>query len=464
MTRAKISERLPQAFINSIEELLPGEEMPAFLSSFDRGRERSLSFNTSKLGGPGEALRLALGLKERVEWTKASYYSGLELSELTSSPYYAAGLFYLQEASAASPVSHMDLRGGMRVLDLSAAPGGKTLQIACALGPEGFLLSNDISVSRQRATLRNVEKFGLSNVAVSAEEPAKLARLLPSSFDAILVDAPCSGEGMFAKDAAYIDSWDEGAPERFHDLQLRLLEEILPALKEGGYIMYSTCTFNRHENEDLISAFLNGHGDFRAEELSTAPSISQGLLPGTYRIWPHRARGLGHFFCKLARGGCCLADLEAGHASRRDKGRADELAAGLFQSLGAPKLYSKIKETHIYALSSDRLQAISRLAPDLSGLRLLRNSLLLADVTKSSMQPSQQLAMFMRAGDSEKSLRLSADSDALRRYLLGETLLQELEEGPVLLALDDYGLGFAKSDGKKLKNLYKKDWIKCLRT
>lgn len=466
MSYRKLSEQLPAAFLKSLETLLPVEEREAFLLSFDFKRERALSINRTKVGKLSQELITDFGITGPVEWSPNSYYTSRDLSELTSSPYYAAGLFYLQEASATSPASYMGLSEGMRVLDLAAAPGGKTLQLATALGRGGLLLSNDISVSRQRATLRNVEKYGLSNVVVSADSPSKIAKLLPQSFDAILVDAPCSGEGMFAKDASYIEAWAEDAPRRYHELQLSILEDILPALRPGGFIMYSTCTFNELENEGTIGEFLRRHGDFSLEEIEVSPSISQGGLPHTYRIWPHRARGLGHFFCKLRRVGDAgkLAAEEPGSGSRkRGSGQARDMALKLFREVGAPRLYEELSGTHEYELISDRLYAVSKLAPDLGGLRLLRNSLLLAEMTKGGFVPSQQLAMFMRADDSARALRLGRDSDLLRRYLLGETLLEKAEEGLVLICLDDYPLGFAKAGGNKLKNLYKKDWIKCLR-
>lgn len=467
MTGMEKAKGLPEGFLTYLDALLAEEEREDFLLSFDKALERSVSLNRTKIEEPTEVLKEELGLKDEVEWCSSSYYTNKELPALTSSPYYAAGLFYLQEASAMSPASYMDFFEGMRVLDLSAAPGGKTLQIATALGSKGFLLSNDISVSRQRATLRNIEKYGLSNVAVSAESPGKIASQLPLTFDAILVDAPCSGEGMFVKDRAYMEEWQEDGPKRFQELQLSILESVLPALRPEGYIMYSTCTFNSYENEAVIEAFLKAHPEFMAEELDVSPSIRVGLLPNTYRIWPHRARGLGHFFCKLRRRAENTPPrIEDGFPAPNLKMRrqAEERAAELFRELGALKLFEKLKEGHEFELIEDRLYAVSKLAPKLKGLRLLRNCLLLAEGISNRLQPSQQLAMFMRAEDTSRSLRLEADSDALRRYLLGETLTMSVEEGVVLICLGNYPLGFAKSNGKKLKNLYKKDWIKCLRT
>ncbi len=231
------------------------EEYADFIRALNKKVKKSIRLNPQKLEGVDFDLSKIHHLQS-VLWDEYGYYIEDELA-LSTHPYFVAGLYYFQEASAMAPVNNMPLKEGMKVLDLCSAPGGKSLQIASKIGKDGVLLSNDISVSRQRATLRNIEKFGLQNVFVSAESPSKIAVNFPQYFDAILVDAPCSGEGMFAKDKKTLSNWNEASNDLYAEKQLEILKEIQPALKDGGYLMYSTCTFSDKENEDLIKHFLS---------------------------------------------------------------------------------------------------------------------------------------------------------------------------------------------------------------
>ncbi len=430
MNQNNLPKHINPDFLDRMKSML-GEEYPDFLSHYGKNFPKSIRFNSKKISKK-ILEKFSASLKnplEKIEWDDLGFTYCGETSDLTDHPYYYAGLYYLQESSAMAPVNYMGLKKGMKVLDLCAAPGGKTLQIAQSIGDGGLLLSNDLSVSRQRATVRNIEKFGFKNVIVSAEPPEKLATRFQGFFDAILVDAPCSGEGIFLKDSKYALDWSKSHPVEYAERQLGILSDIKPALKEGGRIMYSTCTFSREENEGVIENFLSENQDFEIIPIDTSLSVeTEGFLAGTNRFWPHRVKGLGHFFALLGKGG---------------------------------ELHSCKNAFYKELIYSGKRYISQDLGSRGEGIRILRSGLLLGDAGPHKNHPSQALAMSMKPDEHFASvLNFNLGDDNIYRYLRGETLVLKSAPGLTLICVDSLPLGWGKSNGNKMKNLYKRDWIK----
>lgn len=450
-----------------------GDEYAHFASALEQKPLKSIRFNPNRLKDFAIADSIFKDA-EPVAWAEGAIY--VEDDELLSKhPYYTAGLYYFQEASAMAPVSYLPLKEGMKVLDLCAAPGGKSLQIASKIGESGILLSNDISVSRQRATLRNIEKFGLKNVLVSAESPEKFAKNYAACFDAILVDAPCSGEGMFAKDKKTLAAWTEESNVFYAEKQLRILLEIAPVLKDGGFLMYSTCTFSDLENEELIRRFLSSCEDFSLLRIeSDVLSDSLPSLPGAKRILPHKQKGLGHFLALLQkREGARPADKVPSSSTQikarqarlsRKQAEEREFAIRAFHDFCVDL---GIEEQRVLGENNrERLQFFSGKlycttgmeVPDAS-FRLLRNGLLLGDWEKGQFHPSQALAMCLSAEVIRRKLEFDSEHPDLLKYLRGESLVTSESKGYLLICVDKLPLGWAYSDGKRLKNKMKRDWL-----
>lgn len=298
-------KQLPEKFLSRMEAML-GEEFPAFLQSYDFPRKFGLRVNTNKISVE-EFLKISPFHLEPIPWIDNGFFYD-ENDRPSRHPYYFAGLYYLQEPSAMTPANRFSVNPGEYVLDLCAAPGGKATELGAKLQGNGFLVANDISNSRAKALLRNLELFGIKNSMVTNETPAKLAKYFPEFFDKILVDAPCSGEGMFRKDPDVAKTWDETRPEFFGKLQREIATQAISMLKPGGELLYSTCTFSPIENEGLISFILENFPEIELLTLDDYEGFTKGCpdwgnkdnrLKKCIRIFPHHMEGEGHFLALM---------------------------------------------------------------------------------------------------------------------------------------------------------------------
>lgn len=254
---------LPAEFEKRMEALL-GTEYPDFLRCYDKEKKQGLRVNTGKLSVE-EFLQLTPFSLTPIPWVKNGFFYREE-DQVTKHPHYYAGLYYIQEPSAMVPASRLPVKPGDRVLDLCAAPGGKATELGARLEGRGLLVANDVSVSRARGLLKNLELFGITNALVTGETPEQLRRQFDSYFDKILVDAPCSGEGMFRKDPSLMKSWMERGPEDYAPLQRQILSCAVQMLKPGGELLYSTCTFAPAEDEQVIRQILEEYPELKLEE------------------------------------------------------------------------------------------------------------------------------------------------------------------------------------------------------
>lgn len=460
--------QLPEAFLLKMQELL-GEEFGQYLESFKEEWKPGLRVNTLKLS-PKELAELVPWNLEPVPWAdNGFYYDGTldgEVLRPSKHPAYYAGLYYLQEPSAMTPAAMLPVVPGDRVLDLCAAPGGKSTELASKLKGRGMLVSNDISYSRARALLKNLELAGAANICVTSEGPEKLAGVWPEFFDKILVDAPCSGEGMFRRDEDMVKDWNEKGPEYYMPIQRQILSQAAAMLRPGGYMLYSTCTFSVEEDEENVAYVLEEFPQMQlcCLDLDKVPGACGGFgLSGCMRLFPHRLKGEGHFLALMRKKGGddggkeILPPMDPGTAGKRVRAveKEKELDAFLRQS-GAEWDYGRIviHQDNVYYLPEG-------LAWNLP-LRFLRTGLFLGELKKGRFEPSQALAMSMKAGQFPNTVSFPAGDSRVLRYLKGETISLEGDEGPVkgwcLAAMEGFPLGWAKGTGMSLKNKYYPGW------
>ena len=315
-----IDERYPAAFLDECREILK-DEFPAFLRALALPPRRALRLNPQRNGAEQAAAPFLPDSAPRVPWEPLGRYLAAD-AKPGAGIAHAAGAFYLQDASAMAPVAALDPRPGERVLDLCAAPGGKSGQIAARLNGRGFLLSNEIEFSRARILLGNLERLGVTNAFVTSAPAEALARALPAFFDRVLVDAPCSGEGMFRRDPEAASQWNPDAPAGCAARQTAILNDAARMVRPGGKLVYSTCTFNRLENEGTVREFLRAHPDFEPDAFDL-PGVGASQ-DGCLRLWPHRIEGEGHFLARFTRKGeetcvrnVSLPEVRASVESRR---------------------------------------------------------------------------------------------------------------------------------------------------
>lgn len=468
---------LPQSFLDSMKEIL-GEDYEAFLAGFDGQRQYGLRVNTLKMNLE-EFERIAPFHLKKVPWISNGYFYEAEDAP-AKHPFYSAGLYYLQEPSAMTPASRLKVQPGERVLDLCAAPGGKATELGAALQGEGLLVANDINTARARALLRNLELFGISNSFVTNEPPHVLAERFPEFFHKIMVDAPCSGEGMFRKNPAVVDSWQEKGPEYFSKLQWEIIVQAADMLLPGGMMFYSTCTFSPLENEKTITHLLKERPDMEVIPMEDYEGFAEGLT--SYRgevfdescklcrrIWPHKMSGEGHFMALLHKKSGTQQQVQQTVSQssiwwEKCKGLNKE------QKAAAEDFFSHVNIAYDgkrIDVRGDNLYYLPAPKYDGRGLHFLRNGLFMGEFKKKRFEPSQPFALALHAQDFDQVLDFPADDERLSRYLRGETLDvsdliagEKKRKGWQLVMVAGHPLGFGKLVNNNLKNKYPAGWRK----
>ncbi|MBA9086352.1 NOL1/NOP2/sun family putative RNA methylase [Fontibacillus solani] len=459
---------LPAAFRDQIITMLGEHEGEAFFHSYTTKRTYGLRLNQLKIPPSSKAEQTIQQLFDLrpVSWCTGGYYYD-EHFRPGKHPYHAAGLYYIQEPSAMSAVELLAPKPGEVVLDLAAAPGGKTTQIAAKMAGSGLLISNEIHPQRAKILAENVERLGIRNAVVTQATPGELSSRFPLAFDRIMLDAPCSGEGMFRKDHDAISEWSPASVEVCVNRQWDILQDAVAMLKPGGVMAYSTCTFNRRENEEMMSRLLNEYPFLR--------------LVQEKRIWPHLQEGEGHYVAlieRLTSSDDILNDSSANsprdRSSRHSRrtGRNDrssretkdvssswktflawaqEELPGFKAPAGTPILFGEalylLPHSESYSLNMDQL----------SGLKIPRAGLHLGDFRKDRFHPAHALAMASAAQDAACVRNLEADSPEVTSYLHGDTLtIPDSIRGWCLVTItcgeDHFPLGWGKASNGQLKN------------
>lgn len=456
---------LPQKFTERMQDML-GNEYPAFLESYKEDRIQGLRVNTLK-GTAEDFLKRAPFALEPIPWSESGFYYD-SAAQPGKHPYHEAGVYYIQEPSAMAAVIQLDIQPGQRVLDLCAAPGGKSTQIAAAMEGSGILISNEIHPARAKILSENVERMGVINAVVTNESPDRLAERFTEYFDRILVDAPCSGEGMFRKNPEACEHWSEENVALCAARQDEILDCAAGMLKPGGRMVYSTCTFAPEEDEGTACRFLRRHGEFSMACADRWPGFDQGCpkwadgpaegLEQTVRLWPHRVRGEGHFIAVFEKKrGDASGMQEDPPAFKEGKPETD-----FPDYLGFKKQYLRYVPEGICVTFGDQLYLVPQTTPSLKGLKVLRPGLHLGTLKKNRFEPSHALALSMRAGQAVNSLDLECGDKRTAAYINGEAIPAGEGRGWYLVTVDGYSLGWGKLSGAIMKNHYPKGLRKNL--
>ena len=424
---------LPEQFLNRMKNQL-GEEYPAFLQALERPRAVALRFNPLKGAQPQLPF-----VAEPVPWEPQGYYYDPQ-SRPGLHPFHEAGVYYLQEASAMAPVALLDPQPGEKICDLCAAPGGKTTQIAGRMNGDGLLLCNEINPKRAKILSRNIERMGVANALVTNEHPQRLAERFVGYFDRVLIDAPCSGEGMFRKEEAAVTDWSEETVAMCARRQAEILHSGAAMVRPGGRLVYSTCTFAPEEDELAVKAFLREHPEFSLEAMD-APWF-QEVEPGMYRMWPHKLLGEGHFAAVLRKNGGQEQDVPVMKGVKLPK-QWDAFARELGIRLPAGVAVSFGQS--LYWAPED--------LPELSRLKVLRPGLELGMEKKDRFEPAHALALWLKECKNVQNFR--ENSQEIGKYLHGDVVPSPVK-GWCLVCADGYSIGWGKGDGKVLKNHYPK--------
>ena len=424
---------LPEAFLQRMEAQL-GSEYPAFLESLERPRAVALRLNPMK----GERPVLPF-VGAPVPWEPEGFYYDPE-TRPGLHVYHEAGVYYLQEASAMAPVALLDPKPGERVCDLCAAPGGKTTQIAGRMLGQGFLVCNEINPKRAKILSRNIERMGVANALVTNEHPETLASRFPGFFDRVLVDAPCSGEGMFRKEEAAVTDWSQETVQMCARRQREILDSAARLVRPGGRLVYSTCTFAPEEDEETVAAFLKAHPEFTPE-----PVEAPWFVPGenaSYRMWPHKLLGEGHFAAVL----------------RKTQGESGEVPACPGEK--CPKAWESFAKELDITLPEGKAVSFGQSLywapmelPELNRLKVLRPGLELGTERKGRFEPAHALALWLKTCAVAESF--PPESPEMKAYLHGD-VVPSGKKGWCLVQAGGYAIGWGKGDGSVLKNHYPK--------
>ena len=478
--------KLPEKFIKETDSFFARHpEMPSesFYESFDKVPLHGVRFSRSKTD-PSQHETLLKQIDPTCEapdpvlWCEGGYYlseSSDDTRKTGRNPLYHAGVFYPQEPSAMLPAQVLSAKPGEVILDMCAAPGGKACRLGEDLKGEGLLVANEINYERSKALLRNIERSGISNCVILNENPDNIAKRLPGFFDKILIDAPCSGEGMFRRDRSACASYEKYGPESIVPVQRSILEAADKSLRDGGEIVYSTCTFCEDEDELMISSFMKDHPDYRIVSHPEIKGITHNP-DGTMRIWPHLNRGDGHFCAHLVKGDPGSGRIEPlkGYVHSKKPLKASEkrgfdLAREFLSGILTDEAFEKMTRVP-FTNHSGGVFLIDFDEDLFRGLKVCKTGLYIGDFRltssgKSVFDPSNSIALTLTRDMIKPGCYLSLDFDdpRLERYLKGETIGVMEDDGiggsgTIVVGVAGAPLGFGKIGGTQIKNMYPKAW------
>lgn len=470
---------LPQEFEQRMQQMLQ-TEYPDFIKSFENSHVQSLRRNPLKGSREDFLEKMPFELEETAWEPDGFYYK--EEAQPGKHPFHEAGAYYIQEASAMAPAVYMDAKPGERVLDLCAAPGGKSTQLGAKMGGRGILVCNEIHPARAKILSENIERMGIANALVTNETPEKLAEHFPGYFDKILVDAPCSGEGMFRKHPEACREWGAENVEMCAQRQDGILDCAARMLKDGGRLVYSTCTFAPAEDEGSVLRFLARHPEFAVEDAQKWEGMTpgnagwaqeygslgdateeafleanKGVPERTVRLFPHHLKGEGHYLAVLKKGGEAQENVPARSLYGIQKGISEKDCAP-WREFEAENLNIRLDGT--FLKFGDQIYVAPKELPALQGLKVLRPGLHLGTLKKGRFEPSHALALALSPADARRCAKL--DLLQAKQWIGGMTVLWDGEKGWYMAVLEGYGLGWGKLAGGILKNHYPKGLRKIL--
>ncbi|MBR2413634.1 MAG: hypothetical protein IKB13_03975 [Clostridia bacterium] len=445
-------KELPSAFTERMKKLLGTEEFDRYINSYNENAVKAFRVNTEKISVDDFAA-IAPFAKERIPYAETGFY--LDFDKIGNHPFHHAGMIYVQDPGAMAPAECLEIQPDWVILDMCAAPGGKSSQLRNKLGEDGVLISNEIVRSRCKILTGNMERLGFSNTATTCLDPARIALHFPATFDMVMVDAPCSGEGMFRKDDIAIDEWSEENVLHCAQRQQGILEHAAEALKPGGYIVYSTCTFSLEENEMVVDAFLQAHTDF--ELIPVRETVRQHTADGilfdgckcknisdTRRFYPHKSRGEGQFMAVLHNTLPCLPQAIP---TKNKPAKIDSVVMDFLNDTLAdyePEQVSMYNGNPVYAAPA--------MVPEKVAFSC---GVTVGEVRKNYIQPHHQF--FMALGKQfKRQIELSPDSEDLEKYLHGEEIAVDCDNGWAVITTCGCTVGGVKVTNGRAKNHYPK--------
>lgn len=468
---------LPTEFTDRMKILLE-DEYDAFLSSYVKPKFQALRINTLKCNDDLLSLLTDKSL-DKVSWCDTGFYYDEDIRP-GKHPFHEAGAYYIQEPSAMSPAAYLEAKPGNIILDLCAAPGGKSTQIACAMKGKGLLISNEIIPTRAKILSENIERLGIRNAVVTNESPEKLSRFFVEFFDKIMVDAPCSGEGMFRKNNDACDEWSMENVRICSERQEEILNYAASMLKPGGRMVYSTCTFAPEENELNILKFLNSHPEFHIVKPTLYEGMSYGKpeylkicennnlnftdsiyedIKNTIRLWPHKLNGEGHFVAILEKKETSDSFSDNSNKKNVIKGVSEK---SINDYLDFCKSFLEKQPIGIPVMFGNQLNLLPDCCPPLDKIKVLRAGLNLGTFLKNRFEPSHSLALALHPDEVKNHVDLSIDDEKIYKYINGETFEYSGSKGWYLITVEGISIGFGKLSGDAMKNHYPKGLRKML--
>ena len=424
---------LPKQFLSEMKEIL-GNEYEDFLKSYDEPKTTGLRLNTMKLT-EDKLKKLNLFKLENIPWAKEGFYYDETINRPGKNPLHEAGAYYLQEPSAMSVVPKLDIQEGDKVLDLCAAPGGKSTYILSKLNDTGLLVSNEINPTRIKALGENLERFGAKNCIITNTDSNNLRKVFQGYFDKIVIDAPCSGQGMFRKDDIAIQDWSHSKVLECQSIQREIIRDGFDMLSDGGILVYSTCTFSKEENEVIINEFMDEYRD-----------VAELVI--MERLWPHKVKGEGHFVAKIKKHkeeDCITKEIKTKPLNKELKDYKD------FE-----KKFLNIEIKKDFYLKGENLYLLPKNCPDTKKLKVLRCGLHLGTLKKNRFEPSHALSHYLHTNDVKFVEDLGINDERALEYLRGNTIKTDKSRGWVLVSIEGIPLGWGKESNGVLKNHYPK--------
>lgn len=423
---------LPQKFLEDMKEILK-DEYEDFIKSYEEPKTTGLRVNTLKISKE-ELLNLNLFNLTQIPWANEGFYYDETVDRPGKNPLHEAGAYYLQEPSAMSVVPKVDVQEGDKVLDMCAAPGGKSTYILSKLNDTGLLVSNEINPIRIKALGENLERFGAKNCIITNTDSNNLRKVFTGYFDKVVIDAPCSGQGMFRKDEVAIKDWSYAKVLECQSIQREIIRDGYEMLKNGGILVYSTCTFAKEENETIINEFI--------EEFENAKLIEMD------RVWPHKVKGEGHFVAKIQKledEDCATKELKTKRLDKEIKDYKD------FE-----KKFLNVNIGNKFDLRGENLYLIPEESPDTKKLKVLRYGLHLGVLKKNRFEPSHALSHYLKLEDVKNVEEFKVDDNQILDYLRGNTINTGKSRGWVLVSVEGVPIGWGKESNGVLKNHYPK--------
>ncbi|CEN80069.1 RsmF rRNA methyltransferase first C-terminal domain-containing protein [Paraclostridium sordellii] len=423
---------LPQKFLDDMKEILK-DEYEDFIKSYEEPKTTGLRVNTLKISKE-DLINLNLFKLNQIPWAEEGLYYDEKIDRPGKNPLHEAGAYYLQEPSAMSVVPRADIKENDKVLDMCAAPGGKSTYILSKLNDTGLLVSNEINPIRIKALGENLERFGAKNCIITNTDSNNLRKVFNGYFDKVIIDAPCSGQGMFRKDEVAIKDWSYEKVLECQSIQREIIRDGYDMLKNEGILVYSTCTFAKEENENIINEFI--------EENENAKLIEM------HRVWPHKVKGEGHFVAKIQKledEDCKTKELKAKRLGKEIKDYKD------FE-----KKFLNINIGNKFDLRGENLYLLPEESPDVKKLKVLRYGLHLGVLKKNRFEPSHALSHYLKLEDVKHVENLNLEEEHILNYLRGNTINTGQSRGWVLVAIEGIPIGWGKESNGVLKNHYPK--------